>query len=84
LISRTSIAQPAICCRTGSGIDLIVKFASYHWFWSQWIYYITIDVFSYEHGAEKILNCQTFRKRQPYSNEQGCIQGVCLSWQTPL
>jgi len=30
-------------------------FPSYHCFWAQRIYYITIAVSSYEHGAEKIL-----------------------------
>jgi len=44
-----------------SGIDLIAKthmkkFPSYHWFWAQSIYYITIAVCSYECGAEKILS----------------------------
>jgi len=41
---------------TDSGIVLIVKFPNYHCFWSQRIYYITIDVCSDEHGAVKILN----------------------------
>jgi len=40
-------------------VDLIVKthmdwFPNYQCFWSQRIYYITITVFSYKHGAEKI------------------------------
>jgi len=49
--------------RIVSGIDLIVKtqntqgkISNYHFFWSQRIYYITIDVCSYEHDAEKILS----------------------------
>ena len=47
--------------RIACGIDLIVKthkerFPNYHCFWSQWIYYITIDVCSCKHGAEKILS----------------------------
>jgi len=42
-------------------IDLIVKthtkrFPNYHCFWWQHICYITIDVWSYEHGSEKILS----------------------------
>jgi len=39
-----------------SGIYLIAKFPNHHCFWSQRIYYITIDFCSYRHGAEKILS----------------------------
>jgi len=50
-----------------SGIDLIVKthqkiFPSYHCFRAQCIYYITIAVSFYEHGAEKILNLSNIQQ----------------------
>jgi len=32
------------------------------YFWSQHIYYITIDVYSYEHGAEKILSLSNIQQ----------------------
>jgi len=33
-----------------------VKISKFHFLWSQRIYYITIIVCSYEHGAEKTLS----------------------------
>jgi len=62
-ISRTnSLAQPTIYCRISSGIDLMVKFPSYYCFWSHRIHYITIDVCSYKHGAEKILSLSNIQQ----------------------
>jgi len=51
-VATLSLRSPGV----DSGIDVIVKFPNYHCFWSQRIYYITIDVCSYEHGAGKIIN----------------------------
>ena len=62
LICRASIAQPTICCRIDSGINLIAKFPNYHCCWSQCICYITIDVCSCEHGAEKILSLSNIQQ----------------------
>ena len=63
LISRTSsLVQPTIFCRMDSGIDLIVKFQNCHCFWSQCIYYITIDACSDEHCAEKILSLSNIQQ----------------------
>jgi len=55
-------SKPTICCGIDSGIDLILKFPNDHLFWSQRIYYITIDVCSYECGAEKILNLSNIQQ----------------------
>ena len=62
LISRTSIAQPTICSRIDSDIDLNVKFPKYRCFWSQCIYYITINICSYQHGDEKILSLSNIQQ----------------------
>jgi len=61
--------QPTIHCTIDSGILIsLSNFQNHHCFWSQRIYYITIDVCSYEHGADKILslsNIQQMSAMQP-------------------
>jgi len=63
--------QPTIHCTIDSGILIsLSNFQNHHCFWSQRIYYITIDVCSYEHGADKILslsNIQQMSAMQPWN-----------------